>query len=268
MRCPAQFDCPRRRRRARYGVPGGWTIRGSHAILLERRRRGVAIAVADEADTTVKPSVPGMPLTNLHVLEETLVGGDAYTTSTLARVRIGEQSWQWYKQLVFVRVLPDLVSDPIIVNRFRESLALWRRHYLPNNPDLFHVETEADPLAMFAYDGGLSLVTICRALTPTLPLPRSIAERILDDVFFGLRSRHELGFAYGAVSLDNVSITDEGNVMLGIGAPWDPDVSPREDIRRAERLSGDAPALARSIATPYETLLEFANQFRQRLPRS
>jgi len=209
-----------------------------------------------------------MPLTNLHVLEETIVGGDAYTTSTLARVQIGERSWEWYKQLVFVRVLPDLVSDAVVVNRFRESLALWRRHYLPNNPDLFHVETEADPFAMFAYDDGLSLVTICRSVTPAMPLPRSIAERILDDVYFGLRSRHELGFAYGAVSLDNVSITDEGNVTLGIGAPWDPDVTPRDDIRRAERLSRDLLARSRAVATPYETLLEFANQFRRGKPGS
>lgn len=203
-----------------------------------------------------------MPLTNLHVLEETIVGGDAYTTSTLARVRIGELSWEWYKQLVYVRVLPNLVNDPIIVNRFRESLALWRRHYLPNNPDLFHVETEADPFAIFAYDGGLSLAEICRAVTPTMPLPRSIAEQILDAVYFGLRSRHELGFAYGAVSLDSVSITNDGNVTLGVGTPWNPDVTPRDDIRRAERLSRDLLARSRAVATPHETLLDFANQFR------
>lgn len=203
-----------------------------------------------------------MPLTKLHILEETVVGGDAYTTSTLARVQIGELAWQWHRQMVFVRVLPDLVSNPIVVNRFRESLALWCRHYVPNNPDLFHVETEADPFAMFAYDGGISLVAICRALTPALPLPRSIAEQILEAVYEGLRSRHELGVAYGAVSLDSISITDEGNVTLDIGAPWDPEASPRDDIRRADRMSRDLLARSRGIATPHETLLEFASQFR------
>lgn len=203
-----------------------------------------------------------MQLTNLHVLEETVIGGDAYTTSTLARVRVGELSWQWLKQIVFVRVLPTLAGDPIVVNRFRASLALWHRHYLPNNPDLFHVETAADPFAVFGYDDGLSLAALCRALSPARPLPRSIAERILDEVHFGLRSRHELGFAYGAVSLDSISITGDGHVTLGIGAPWDPAVSSRDDLRRAERLSRDLLARSRAIATPHETLLEFARQFR------
>jgi hypothetical protein len=209
-----------------------------------------------------KSSVPGMPLTNLHVLEETVIGGDTYTTSTLARVRIGEPSWQWYKQLVFVRILPSLAADPVIVNRFCDALALWRKHYVPNSPDLFHVETEADPYAVFAYDGGLSLMAIRRAVTPAMPLPRWIAEQILEAVYFGLRSRHELGFAHGAVALDTIAITDEGSVTLGIGSPWDPDASPRDDLRRAERLSRDLLARSRAIATPHETLLEFANQFR------
>ena len=203
-----------------------------------------------------------MQLTNLHVLDETVIGGDAYTASTLARVRIGEPSWQWLKQVVFVRVLPALVSDPVVVNRFRASLALWHRHYVANNPDLFHVEAAADPFAVFAYDGGLSLAALCRALSPARPLPRSIAERIIDEVHVGLHSRHELGFAYGAVSLDSVSITGDGHVTLGIGAPWDPAVSPRDDLRRAERLSRDLLARSRAIATSHETLLEFANQFR------
>jgi len=203
-----------------------------------------------------------MQLTNLHVLEETVIGGDAYTTSTLARVRVGELSWQWLKQVVFVRVQPALVGDLVVVDRFRASLALWHRHYVPNNPDLFHVETAGDPFAVFAYDGGLSLAALCRALSPARPLPRSIAERILEEVHFGLRSRHELGFAYGAMSLDSVSITGEGQVTLGIGAPWDPAVSPRDDLRRAERLSRDLLARSRAIATPHETLLEFANQLR------
>jgi hypothetical protein len=203
-----------------------------------------------------------MPLTNLHVLEETVVGGDAYTTSSLARVQIGEPSWQWQQELVFVRVLPNLVSDPVVVLRFHESLALWHQHCVPNNPDLFHVETEADPFAVFAYDDGLSLAAISRLLTAARPLPRSIAERILDAVYFGLHSRHELGFAHGAVSLGSVSITTDGNVTLGIGVPWDPDASPRDDIRRAERLSRDLLARSRAIASPHETLLEFANQFR------
>ena len=203
-----------------------------------------------------------MPLTNLHVLEETVVAGDAYTTSARARVRIGELSWQWYRDVIFVRVLPNLVSEPVVVNRFRESLALWLRHYVPNSPDLFHVEMDADPFAVFAYDGGLSLAAISRAVTSARPLPRSIAERILDAVYFGLRSRHELGFAHGAVSLANVAITEDGNVTLGIGVPWDPDASPRDDIRRAERLSRDLLARSRAVATPHETLLEFANQFR------
>jgi hypothetical protein len=203
-----------------------------------------------------------MQLANLHVLEEAAIGGDAYTTSTLARVRIGEPSWEWLKQVVFVRVLPALVSDPVVVNRFRTSLALWHRHFVPNNPDLFHVETTADPFAVFAYDEGLSLAALCRALTPARPLPRSIAERILEEVLFGLRSRHELGFAYGVVSLDRVSITGEGKVTLGIGTPWDPAASPRDDLRRAERLSRDLLARSRAIATPHETLLEFASQFR------
>jgi len=203
-----------------------------------------------------------MPLTNLHVLEETAIGGDAYTTSSLARVQIGVPSWQWQQELIFVRVLPNLVTDHRVVLRFRESLALWQRHCVPNNPDLFHVETEADPFAVFAYDGGLSLAAIGRLVTAATPLPRSIAERILDAVYFGLRSRHELGFAYGAVSLDSVSITGDGHVTLGIGAPWDPAVSPRDDLRRAERLSRDLLARSRAIATPHETLREFANQFR------
>jgi hypothetical protein len=203
-----------------------------------------------------------MPLTNLHVLEETVVVGDAYTTSTLAHVRIGEPSWEWYRSVVFVRVLPGLVSDPVVVNRFRESLALWFQHYVPNNPDLLHLETEADPFAVFAHDGGVSLAAIGRAVSPALPLPRSIAERILDAVYFGLRSRHEMGFAHGAVSLGNVSITEDGSVTLGIGTPWAPDASPRDDIRRAERLSRDLLARARAVASPHETLLEFANQFR------
>ncbi|HEX2692116.1 MAG TPA: hypothetical protein VHN14_36150 [Kofleriaceae bacterium] len=196
------------------------------------------------------------------MLEETIVGGDAYTTSTLARVRIGELSWQWQREVIFVRVLPNLVNELVVVNRFRESLALWLQHYVPNNPDLFHLEMEADPFAVFAYDGGISLAAISRALSSSLPLPRSIAEQILDAVYFSLRSRHELGFAHGAVSLGNVSITEEGSVTLGVGVPWDPDASPRDDIRRAERLSRDLLARSRAIATPHETLLEFANQFR------
>ena len=203
-----------------------------------------------------------MQLTNLHVLEETVIGGDAYTTSTLARVRVGELAWQWHKQVVFVRVLPALVGDPIVVNRFRASLALWHRHYVPNNPDLFHVEAAGDPFAVFAYDGGFSLATICRALSPGRPLPRSIAERVVEEVRSGLRARHELGFACGIVSLDSVSITFEGGVMLGIGAPWDPAASPRDDLWRVDRLSRDLIARSRAIATPHDTLLAFVNQFR------
>ena len=228
----------------------------------EERRGSPLEAVAASRQAAGDNSVTGMPLTNLHVLEETVVGGDAYTASTLARVRVGEVAWQWHREVVFVRVLPHLASEPVVVNRFRESLSLWLRHYVPNNPDLFHVEMDAEPFAVFAYDSGLSLASICRALTSSLPLPRSIAERILDAVYFGLRSRHELGFAHGAVSLNSVAITDEGNVTLGVGAPWDPDASPRDDIRRAERLSRDLLARSRAISTPHETLLEFANQFR------
>lgn len=201
-------------------------------------------------------------LTNLHVLDETVVGSDAYTTSTLAHVQVGEVSWQWQREVVFVRVLPNLASDPVVVNRFRESLALWNRDYVANNPELFYLEMEADPFAVFAYDDGLSLAAIGRLLTAAKPLPRSIAEQILDAVYFGLRSRHELGIAHGAVSMSSVSITYEGNVTLDIGTPWDPDATSRDDIRRAERLSRDLLARSRAIATPYETLLEFVNQFR------
>lgn len=137
----------------------------------------------------------------------------------------------------------------------------WYRRFVSNNPDLLHIEDEGELFAVFEYDRGVSLDAISRAVTPATPLPRSLAERILDAVYVGLRGRHELDFVHGAVSLDTISISYESGVTVGIGRPWDPAARPREDIQCAERLSRELLARSTAIATD-ETLGELANRFR------
>jgi hypothetical protein len=75
-----------------------------------------------------------MVLDNLHVLSETVIGCDAYTTSTLAEVRIGEPAWQWCKPIVFVRARPRFARNAAFVEWFRGSLAPWHRGQVSNNP--------------------------------------------------------------------------------------------------------------------------------------
>lgn len=194
---------------------------------------------------------------NLHVLEETDYGTDALTTSTLARVQVGSLAWQWQKQVVFVRLHPNLVTEPLIANRFRDVLARWQRRYLRHNPSLFHVEPQGEPFAVFEHDGGRSLEAVFSSVGHRASLSRATAEKIVDALYVGLAARHELGFAHGAVGLDRITITGAG-VTLGIGTPWDPSATPDDDLRRADRVSRELFALARGAATPLGSWLELA----------
>jgi len=207
--------------------------------------------------------ITGMSLVNLHVLEETDYGCDAFTTSTLARVQVGNLAWQWQKQLVFVRLQPSFVTDPIVVNRFRNVLTAWRPHYLANNPVLFHADLQGEPFAMFEHDAGRSLESVFGSLVPKAPLARSTAEQLVDALYLGLRSRHELGFAHGAVGLDRIAITD-GGVTLGIGTPWDPSARPEDDLARAEQVSRQLLAMSRTSAAPQGAWLELSARLRPR----
>jgi hypothetical protein len=193
-----------------------------------------------------------MSLVNLHVLEEMDHGSDAFTTSTLARVQVGNLAWQWQKQLTFVRLQPSLVTEPLIVNRFRSVLTAWQRRYLPHNPALFHVETQGEPFAVFEHDAGRSLEAVFNSLSHNAPLRRATAEKIVDALRVGLASRHELGFAHGAIGLDRIMVTDAG-VSLGIGTPWDPYATPDDDLRRADRVSRAVLARAQGPAEPHDS---------------
>jgi serine/threonine protein kinase len=176
-----------------------------------------------------------MALVNLHVLDETDYGGDAFTSTTLARVQVGHIAWQWQRQLTFVRLHPHLISEPWIAQRFRSVMAAWRETYLPHNPQLFHDEPHGEPFAIFEYEGGRTLESVFGALAPTAPLSRAAADNIVEAVHRGLAARHELGIAHGAIGLDRIALTDVG-VTLGIGAPWDPGAGRDDDLRRAEQL--------------------------------
>jgi hypothetical protein len=201
-----------------------------------------------------------MALGNVQVLAQTVVGCDAYTETSVAEIRIGDPAWQWDKRVVFVRVRPSVATDAAFVERFRGSLAPWRRRHVLHNPDLFDIEDGAELFALFEYDRGVSLEVICDSLTPATPMPRAIVARVLDAVFIGLRGRHELDIAHGAVSLENISIRPDGGVTIGVGRPWDPAARPRDDLRCAERLSRELLARSSAVSTR-ETLCDFARRF-------
>lgn len=190
-----------------------------------------------------------MAVVNLHILDETDRGSDELTTTSLARVQVGRTSWQWQKQMLFVRLHPHLVGDPPVAHRFREVLAAWVGHTLPHQPTMLHAEPHADPFAVFEFEPGHALDAVFASLAFTRPLSRGTADRIIESVYRGLAARHELGFAHGAVGLDRIAVTEHG-VDLGIGAPWSRSATREGDLRRADALARDMLARTRVVTPP------------------